>query len=240
MSIEGGHPGFRSLTPEIPSIKVLYQLYSSMNLSTQRWKSKNRCPRGEENLWNPNELLEFDLNLDMIDRVYHHTYKVAIPPRSFLDCGLGDLYGRMEYKSKCLYFYAHFAIVHTGISTIIKTVLYLTYNVELFLRSVIDSNCDLEDICKSLVDDRVIVDDPRMFDCFSGDKWSECRVRRLRYLCLFKVQNNIDLLKNYKDVLPHSLGKEVEEFLALCDARKDCDQDPGNFFGDFVGFTKHP
>ena len=205
---------FKSLACRLPDkhslIHELRDIVNRQELIEILW------PPREVDEWNNDELDAFRINPHDISRVYY-----------FYSGLLYDMYGRMSYKGRYLYFHLN-VILHNeswNRRTILGGKIYLTYEAEVFLKSVIDDDCGPLKIWKMMTEDGMEVDEPTIFDFDKKRLWSYHKVPTLKFglptlkfLCHLAVYKHRETLKPYADMIP-GLSKGINHFIKFREAR---------------------
>lgn len=196
---------------------------NEFNVGTTCDKSENRCPPCESDEWDIEELVKFDIDVNKIDRLYY--FKEYLPCSSCLYSKAVDMYGRIDHKGQHLYFNMFVAVFESYPNVTIRRKRYLTFDAQMFLKSILEKECNSEEIVKLMIEDGLVVEEPSIFDLVCKPDW--CRlggVPTLSYLCHMTIYENQDLLHHYTTIMPNSVKKALEKFIKFRETRDDRDK----------------
>lgn len=208
-----GHSVFKSRHREIQNPAVLRNRIGHILDGGELFE--NFCPPCETNKWEPGELKNFKIIISEVDRVYHYhqmEYTGALCSRDF-----HDLYARMAYKGRYVYFHAEYS-VYIKAHSVIKTaevVAYLTFDPRLFLGGIVKARCNTQEIRAMMVDDGLPDDDRTSIYWWGHRDRRRYGVPPMSFLCLLKIYQNRKRFNQYKDILPNCMAEDLEEFINI-------------------------
>lgn len=205
---------FKSLTCRLPDKDAL--IHELKDIVNKQEFIEVLCPPRETTEWDEEELDLFCLNSNSINRIYY-----------FYSGLLYDMYGRMTYNQRYLYFHLNVILNNESWNrrTILGGKLYLTYDAEVFLKSVIDDDCGPVKIWRMMVEDGLQIEEPTIFDFNKKRLWSYYKVPTLKvgmptlnFLCHLAVYKNQEILKPYVDLIP-GVSRSINHFIKFREAR---------------------
>lgn len=203
------YPNFRSIDSKIKDSVALHNKIGKF--LDQSLCFENRCPPWEADEWDIEELKDFKVSTYMIDRIYDYQCRFFLGAEN--DCVF--LYARMPYKGRSLYFHMCFLIGGNFWSNVKGVKTYLTFNAQVFLKSVIGGTCDTREIRKLMVEDGLEVDEPTTFDLYDQWDWWKRGAPTLNFLCQLAVYENRNQLKHRTEFLPCTVAKDLEQFVKV-------------------------
>ena len=197
---------FKSLDPRVEVPEDIWDVVGEA-LGWQKLFIRKTSP-WEMVEWGPGELESYMVDDDGLDRVYY-TYE-------FDGHGVGDreytLLGRMRYGSRTSYFALEASCDFTGFTCQGGGYIYVTFDPQIFLKSVVTPRQNPYKIWTFMVEDGLKVDEPTPFDLVPVRLWKS--VPMLKYLCHQTVYDHRDTLAGEATkVLPRILVDSIEEFI---------------------------
>lgn len=174
---------------------------------------EKRTSPWERASWDEDALDDFEIQVDMIDRLYHiHHYDDGVSGRDY------ELVVRTVHKEKVIYAKLTAGCDFTGFECQGGGEIYVTLDAQIFLKSVLTKDINLHGIWKSMVDDGLEVEEPSTFDLLPTRAWNN--VPMLKFLCHMKVYDERDKLRERAALtLPKILAQSVDEFLKTRETR---------------------
>nr|BDT62971.1 MAG: hypothetical protein [Trachysalambria curvirostris nimavirus] len=206
---------FKSLCPSVKCQDDIGEMIGEA-LSRQ-YRGAARTPDSEIDKWDRSDLLNFEVDPRLINRVY------------FIDDS--KLVARQIYKGRALYlhFEASFYFTYRRYGPAFDKVndkfsirLFVTFDAQILLNSVLDHTHDLEGIFRSMVDDGYVDENSWYF--YSRFPHLRRTTPKLLYLCLKVVYNRWDKLKEQATapgILPKTLVKMIEDDTRIRDSKFD-------------------
>ena len=158
--------------------------------------------------WEPGELESYTVEDDRVDRVYY-IYGFdgfGVDGRDY------TLLGRMRYGSRMSYFALEAGCDFTGFDCQGGGYIYVTFDPQIFLKSVVTSCQNPHKIWRFMVEDGLKVDEPTPFDLVPVRLWKS--VPMLKCLCHQTVYNHQETLAHEAARnLPKTLADSIEEFI---------------------------
>lgn len=170
--------------------------------------------------WTEGELNSFNIDKNKIDRVYYiYGFDTGVSDRNY------TLLARMRYGPRKAYFILNAGCDFTGFSCQGGGEIYVTFDPQIFLKSIVTSEHRPHDIWTSMVEDGLAVDEPTPFELLPERLWSSAPM--LKYLCHQAVYNHQDTLApEAAKTLPKILADSVDEFIRTRTTRdhyNDCE-----------------
>ncbi|XP_064079961.1 uncharacterized protein LOC135197002 [Macrobrachium nipponense] len=203
------HPNFKSIHDKIQTADDIYDAVGLILLHQGRFQK--RYPPLEEREWTEDDLDDFKIDLEMVDRVYH------VKCQKIDDSVEYELACRMDYRGRSLYLHVQVFTRYTWDGLVGEGEIYLTRDPHVFLKSTINLDCNPQGIWQSMVEDGLPVEEPTEFDLKQAVDWRS--VPMLKFLCHMAVYEKKEELQNYLELLPRPLGNSVKEFLKVRCAR---------------------
>jgi len=157
--------------------------------------------------WSDDDLENFEIQANMIQRLYHiFYYDDEVSGRDF------ELAVRTVYKGRVVYVKMMAGCDFTGFDCHGGGEIYITCDAQIFLKSILKTTIDLNGIWKSMVADGLKVEEPSSFDLLPMREWNN--VPMLKFLCHMKVYDERHKLRELAArVLPKMLSQSMEEFI---------------------------
>lgn len=205
---------FKSLVPDIKTANEINDDYMGFALAYQ-FLFKRKTSPCERSSWNENDLQNFTIDVNQIDRLYSMT-----PVKEdILSGGRFYLLSRMKYMDKDMFveltaFCDSFGFAYEGGGEI-----YITSNVDIFYNAVVSRLEQRKSILASLIEDKYYITiqpevaENRVPFCHNPPE--------LKLLCHVVVRDNQQCLAHYPDVLPKLLTDSLNEFIRVNEAMDD-------------------
>nr|BDT62969.1 MAG: hypothetical protein [Trachysalambria curvirostris nimavirus] len=209
---------FKSLCPSVKCQDDIGEMIGEA-LSRQ-YPGAARTPASEIDKWDASDLLNFEVDPRLINRVY------------FIDEFDFKLVARQIYKGRALYlhfeaFFYYNYDRYEGLdldkdNAYFSVRLYVTFDAQILLNSVLDHTHDLEGILRSMVDDGYV--DKNSWYFYSRFPHLRRTTSKLLYLCLEAVYIRWGELKEQATapgILPKTLVKMIEDDTRIRDTFVD-------------------
>lgn len=211
---------FKSLVCNIKCQEDIFNLIGEI-LNSQCTFSRTTTP-WEIALWDKNELENFRIKIDKVDRLYYINY--------INDDLLGKwfyLLIRMLYKES--FVFVQMTNTYNPMSIIGRTLgvdLFITRDPNIFSKVIKHpSACEIQLIYKSLIDDGYEIEGPTEYDRTPIHEWHEPPT--LKFLCYFNIFKNKKSLQHYQQVLPKTTIHNLNYFIKTREAIYEYDN-PNN------------
>lgn len=180
---------------------------------TYQYLFDKRASPWERASWDDHDLDSFRIQVDMIQRLYYIShYDDGVSGREY------ELVVRTVHKERAVYAKLTAGCDFTGFECQGGGEIYITYDAQIFLKSILSGDIDLHGIWKSMVADGLEVEEPSTFDLLPVRAWNT--VPMLKFLCHMKVYDERDTLRQKAALtLPKTLAQSVEEFLKTRETR---------------------
>ncbi|XP_068237560.1 uncharacterized protein [Palaemon carinicauda] len=202
------HPDFKSIVDCVTCVDDINE-YVGTALHYQQIFEKRTSP-WERAEWADDELENFQVLAEHIDRLYHiHHFDDNISGKEY------ELIARMDYQGRSVYVRMSAGCDYTGFECQGDGEIYVSYDAEVFLKSIITGECNQHGIWKSMIDDGLDVTEPTEFDHQKHWGWND--TPQLQYLCHEAVHANQDQLQYYDEVLPGAISNSVTHHMKVKD-----------------------
>ena len=158
-----------------------------------------------------NELENFEIDLELIDRLYYIYYSGKYSQDAF------QMVARMDYKGRKVYFELIALCPFYGFCLGGGGLIFVSGDANLFMRLIMTNKHPSNLIYKSLREDGIRVEEPTEYDVC-------CRLQRspptLKLLCHLEMYNYKNLFEASFSELPKTLGESVKSFMQMMEAHK--------------------
>ncbi|XP_042893996.1 uncharacterized protein LOC122267876 isoform X2 [Penaeus japonicus] len=200
------HPHFKSLVEAVNSAQEIDDLVGEA-LTYQALIDKRTSP-WEMKCWNHEELQNFRIKLENVDRLYHiHFFDDQLEQREF------ELVVRMLHNKTHIFVQLSAGCDYTGFDCRGGGEIYISKDPQVFLKSVLEQDYDIQKIWRSMIDDGYDVEQPTEHDLKPMKLWHS--IPMLKFLCHMAVYKNKEELKHYPQVLPKPVVDCIDEFIKL-------------------------
>ena len=204
---------FKSLVPEVETADEIDD-YVGYPLLYQFMFERKTSP-WEMSSWDEEELQNFQIDVDQIDRLYSVTYNREDDDMS------GDdgfyLLARMKYMDKDMFVELIASCGSSGFARQGGGVIYITSNPNIFYNTTAIGR-EKDKILSSLLEDGYdITVQPEAVSSWHNPP-------KLLFLCHKAVRDNQDCLAHYPEVLPQSLTNSLNDFIRVKEAMDDYDE----------------
>ena len=203
------HPNFKSLVRRVTNTHIINS-YIGYALDYQNMFIRRTTP-WERSDWGDDELNNFLVDLGKVDRLYHIGFDEYERGLEF------EFVGRMIHNGKHLYIEMTADCCFTGFSCSGEGKIFMSKDVNLFLKTIPLHEMDMTRVYNSLQEDGIefeVAEDGRMMKRFLRNN-----APTLKYLCHESIFEHRHLLKNYKKQLPKILKDSVKEFIKTRESR---------------------
>ncbi|KAG7177512.1 hypothetical protein Hamer_G025157 [Homarus americanus] len=167
--------------------------------------------------WRDGELEDFEIDLEVVDRLYYISHcDDGVSGRDF------EFAGRMEYNGRHVYIKMSAGCDYTGFECQGGGEIYITFDPQIFLKSIITNEYQPHDIWGVMAEDGLQVEEPSSFDLLQSKAWNN--VPMLKFLCHMAVYDHKDTLTHYPYNLPRPVAASVEEFIRTRETRDHYDE----------------
>ncbi|KAG7168045.1 hypothetical protein Hamer_G018488 [Homarus americanus] len=162
--------------------------------------------------WRDGELEKFEINLEAVDRLYYTShYDDDVSGQDF------EFAGRMVYNGRLIYIKMSAGCDYTGFECQGGGEIYITFDAQIFLKSIITNKYKPHDIWVTMAKDGLQVEEPSSFDLLQMKEWKN--VPTLKFLSHMTIYDYKDTLKHYPYHLPGPVAASVEEFIRTRETR---------------------
>ena len=209
------HHDFRSIDPNVRDVAMM-DGYLSEALFYQHMFDKRTTP-WEAQEWDYGVLQEFEVKLEMVDRLYYiHYNSDGVSGRDF------KLIARVEYEGKALYVEMIASCDYTGFECQGGGFIFVSRDANLFMKLVLterEDDLNKKLIYESLQKDSIYVEEEDEILCEKFSRMMRECVPMLKYLCHEVVYQNRNTLRGYKTLLPKILIQSIDDFIRDKEAR---------------------
>lgn len=208
------HPDFRSIVKgiytaddidDLVGVALIYQ--NMFDRRTSPWEIAE---------WQENELENFCIESCNVDRLYHiYHFDDDVSGREY------ELLARLDYHGRSIYVKLCAGCDYTGFDCQGGGEIYLSFDAQVFLKSIVNNDQNPRGIWESMVEDGLMVEEPSDFDFQQVRTWNN--VPMLKFLCHMTVYNQHDRLRHYDEVLPNPVAASIEEFVRVRQTRDHYD-----------------
>ena len=219
------HPDFKSADKRIRDANGINECLFNALYYQNEYDLRMTTP-GEKHLWDKDELQKFEINLELIDRLYF------IYSRDMVNDKIYEMICRMHYKGKPLYieFHAyhhmkfnplyqpnHFRCRCNNCKNIRCGKIFISRDVKLFMRLVLKTHYDNEIlIYNSLKEDGIEIEDQWQYnDYWRYFPFKEKKIPTLEYICHEFICKNKQKLESQFVQLPKIIANSVEDFIRV-------------------------
>ena len=204
------HPKFKTLMPHVTSAADLQKCMLPSLLHQSLFE--RRTTPFECNEWDYKELQEFEINTEIVDRIYYINASTGYCYQMItrMDYNFTPLYVEIVAICCCIGFRCHGA-----------GFIFVSRDANLFMKLVLSPLLERTKarIYKSLAEDSISMEMEEEEDKYSTySREIRKTLPTLKYLCHEAVYLNREILRRYSSVLPKILIKSVDEFIKTNDA----------------------
>ena len=196
---------FKSVYPEISCPNDIDELIGT-SFQFQHMFDKRTTP-WEISHWDNDELMKFEIDPDKIDRLYYIYYS---------DHGESEyhshLIARVVYKNRPLYVELVANCGYTGFDDGGTGRIYISWNANVFMKTVLTDECPIDLIYDLLEADGVKVDRISKYDTMWRMKFTN-NVPVLKFLCTRTVSDSQMPENHYRSVLPPILADGICDYV---------------------------
>lgn len=206
------HPDFKSLVPEVQDAETMEDcLFEALEYQETFDKRTNPW----ENKEFDDILQNFEIDLEKVDRLYHIQYISNPFGREF------SMIARMQYQDKPLYVELFAGCDFTGFECQGRGVIFISRDANIFMNLVLTEQEDLKKnlIYASLKEDGIDVEEKEE-EYNNCSRWFLKNAPPLKYLCHKNIYENVQMLPEYRLVLPKILADSIDEFIKMEEAKK--------------------
>lgn len=205
------HHNFKSSVAGVCSAADMLELVGEALYHQDKFERKTTP--WEMSSWDQQELHDFHIDLEMIDRLYYinHTND-GVSGSTF------HMLARMEYRDAPVFVELSAGCDYTGFDCQGGGDIFVTRHADLFCKVVTrpDTGDGLQPLYLSLVEDGYEVEEQTEHDRLPVTCWHNPPA--LRFLCHLAVYHNLHRLHFYPRVLPKPLIDSVQEFVKVREA----------------------
>ena len=205
--------GFKSLVPEVKTADEIAKCVGYPLL--YEYMFEHKTSPWEMSSWNEEDLQNFQIDVDQIDRLY------SVTNTQEHDMLGGDFYllARMKHMNKDMFVELKAFCDSSGFDCHGDGSIYITSNPNIFYNTMVIGS-ERENILSSLLEDGYkITIQPEVN---SVSSWHN--PPNLLFLCHKAVRDNQHCLAHYPDVLPKPLTNSLNDFIRVKEAMDDYDE----------------
>ena len=195
---------FKSTNPNFTNCEDIYECVGE-SLRNQRDLCLRITP-WEQNLWEDDELENFEVDVELVDRLYYIDHFSMLNPLCPKFCNLGC---RMVYNGKHIYIKMRANCSYDSW----RGDIFVSKDVNLFLKQAKLTTYEWDGTLDSLAGDSIVVEEQTMYDVYSREAWISPPT--LRYLCNRSIYDNDIRREQYSSVLPQLLTSDVDHFIKM-------------------------
>ncbi|CAL4088240.1 unnamed protein product [Meganyctiphanes norvegica] len=206
---------FKSLVPTINNIDNIEELVGYALI--YQYMFVKRTSPWEMQSWDYNELENFKVDLNKVDRLYYiEHFDDSVNSRTY------EILVRMDYRGEHIFVRLSAGCDFTGFDCQGDGEIYITRNPNIFLKSIVDRHHNPSLIYQNLLEDGYRVEEPSEFDLTPRHLWNS--VPMLKFLTHQAIHEHRDHLRHYPQVLPTVLTDSVTEFIQVQETRSHHDE----------------
>nr|WOZ57630.1 hypothetical protein MmNV_37 [Menippe mercenaria nudivirus] len=202
---------FKSLNSEVKTNEDLDEILGHALI--YQYMFDNKTSPWERSSWGEDELENFKIDVDCIDRLY---FVSCIRYGDYSEAEYAML-ARMEYNGKKVFIDFSASCDSTGFDCQGGGETYVTFDVNIFYNVIVsvrnDSGCILESLQEDGYDITIL---PGIATVPSVSSWHNPMT--LRFLCHVTIKDNLPSLQHYTQVLPKCLVDSVTEYIKIKEA----------------------
>ena len=209
------HPNFKSIIASVSSANDMSdKMYGAL---CYQYMFDRRISPWDMEQFGDEDIQKFELDLEKVDRLYHiYHFDDGVSGANW------EILVRMDHNGRKAYVNLTAGCDFTGFECQGGGYIYITFNVNVFTRIMLEDNIDRDAIYHALRDDGVVVEMQSECD-LRPNKWLS-NAPMLKYLCHQAIVDNKDRLQHYPQVLPKILVESIEEFIMLRDTKEIFDE----------------